>query len=207
MSSSPSGLTFVDASGWIALVNRNDGLHQQAARLFQQRLDEGRGFVTSSVVLLEVGNWLSPVPLRPLASRLLERIDHSQRIEATPSTRPRHTPSSSPAGSASSLPPLNLIPGGQLDGVAHILYALSPRLHRVITNILPFLLFVAGAIYSGGSVSLGKFLIPALRHPKVSIDSGPSHRAEPFSESGPHSSSSRLRRRRSTTTRCCSCSI
>ena len=81
MSSSPSGLTFVDASGWIALVNRNDGLHQQAVRLFQQRLDEGRGFVTSSVVLLEVGNWLSPVPLRPLASRLLERIEHSQRIE------------------------------------------------------------------------------------------------------------------------------
>jgi len=81
MSSSPSGLTFVDASGWIALVNRNDGLHQQAVLLFQQRLDEGRGFVTSSVVLLEVGNWLSPVPLRPLASRLLERIEHSQRIE------------------------------------------------------------------------------------------------------------------------------
>jgi hypothetical protein len=81
MSSSPSSLTFVDASGWIALVNRNDGLHQQAVRLFQQRLDEGRGFVTSSVVLLEVGNWLSPVPLRPLASRLWERIEQSQRIE------------------------------------------------------------------------------------------------------------------------------
>jgi len=81
MSSSPSGLTFVDASGWIALVNRIDGLHQQAVRLFQQRLDESRGFVTSSVVLLEVGNWLSPVPLRPLASRLLERIEHSHRIE------------------------------------------------------------------------------------------------------------------------------
>ena len=81
MSSLPSGLTFVDASGWIALVNRNDGLHQQAVRLFQQRLDEGGGFVTSSVVLLEVGNWLSAVPLRPLASRLLERIEHSQRIE------------------------------------------------------------------------------------------------------------------------------
>jgi uncharacterized protein len=81
MSSSPSGLTFVDASGWIALVNRNDGLHEQAVRLFQQRLDEGRGLVTSSVVLLEVGNWLSSIPLRPLASRLLERIEHSQRIE------------------------------------------------------------------------------------------------------------------------------
>lgn len=81
MSSSPSGLSFVDASGWIALVNRNDGLRQQAVRIFQRRLDERGGFVTSSIVLLEVGNWLSPVSLRPLASRLLDRIEHSQRIE------------------------------------------------------------------------------------------------------------------------------
>ena len=32
-------LTFVDASGWIALVNANDTLHQQSVRLFQQRLN------------------------------------------------------------------------------------------------------------------------------------------------------------------------
>jgi hypothetical protein len=74
-------LTFVDASGWIALVNANDALHQQSVRLFEQRLNEGRGFVTSSVVLLEVGNWLSSVPLRRLASGLMERIEHSTRIQ------------------------------------------------------------------------------------------------------------------------------
>jgi hypothetical protein len=56
-------------------------------RLFQQRLNDGRGFVTSSVILLEVGNWLSPVPLRRLASGLMERIEHStpiQVVELTP---------------------------------------------------------------------------------------------------------------------------
>ena len=74
-------LTFVDASGWIALVNANDTLHQQSVRLFEQRLNDGRGFVTSSVVLLEVGNWLSPVPLRRLASGLMERIEHSTRVQ------------------------------------------------------------------------------------------------------------------------------
>jgi uncharacterized protein len=74
-------LTFVDASGWIALVNANDTLHQESVRLFQQRLNKGRGFVTSSVVLLEVGNWLSPVPLRRLAGGLMERIEHSTRIQ------------------------------------------------------------------------------------------------------------------------------
>lgn len=81
MTSSASDLTFVDASGWIALVNRNDALHSQAVRIYQQRLDEGRGFVTSSVVLLEVGNWLSPIPLRHLASGLVDRIERSRRIE------------------------------------------------------------------------------------------------------------------------------
>ena len=65
---------------------------------------------------------------------------------------------------------LNLIPGGQLDG-GHILYALSPRLHRALTNILPFLLFLAGAVYWVGWMFWGVFLlIPALRHPKVPID-------------------------------------
>ena len=67
---------------------------------------------------------------------------------------------------------LNLIPGGQLDG-GHILYALSPRLHRVMTNLLPFLLFIAGAIFWVGWILWGLFLmIPAMRHPKVPIESG-----------------------------------
>jgi membrane-associated protease RseP (regulator of RpoE activity) len=65
---------------------------------------------------------------------------------------------------------LNLIPGGQLDG-GHILYALSPRLHRITTNVLPFVLFIAGAFYWIGWILWGVFLlIPALRHPKVPLD-------------------------------------
>ncbi len=65
---------------------------------------------------------------------------------------------------------LNLIPGGQLDG-GHILYALSPRLHRIATNVLPYALFLAGAIYWVGWIFWGVFLlIPALRHPKVPQD-------------------------------------
>lgn len=64
---------------------------------------------------------------------------------------------------------LNLIPGGQLDG-GHILYALSPRLHRTLTNLLPFFLFLAGALYWAGWIFWGIFLlIPGLRHPKVPL--------------------------------------
>jgi hypothetical protein len=49
-------LTFVDASGWIALVNANDTLHQQSVRLFEQRLNEGRGFVTISFTIMQERN-------------------------------------------------------------------------------------------------------------------------------------------------------
>jgi len=65
---------------------------------------------------------------------------------------------------------LNLIPGGQLDG-GHILYSLSPRLHRVMTNSLPFVLFLMGAVFWVGWILWGIFLmVPAMRHPKVPLD-------------------------------------
>jgi len=65
---------------------------------------------------------------------------------------------------------LNLIPGGQLDG-GHILYAISPKTHKVFTNFLPIVLFLMGTVYWVGWMLWGIFLmIPALRHPKVSVD-------------------------------------
>ncbi len=71
---------------------------------------------------------------------------------------------------------LNLIPGGQLDG-GHILYAISPRVHRVFTNVLPFVLFIAGTFYWLGWILWGLFLvIPAMRHPQVPIEPGLSRR-------------------------------
>ena len=67
---------------------------------------------------------------------------------------------------------LNLIPGGQLDG-GHILYAISPRVHRIFTNFLPFALFVAGAVFWMGWILWGIFLmIPAMRHPKIPLETG-----------------------------------
>jgi len=64
---------------------------------------------------------------------------------------------------------LNLLPGGQLDG-GHILYALSPRVHRVFTNLLPILLLLAGIFYWLGWIIWGIFLlIPAMRHPRVPL--------------------------------------
>lgn len=66
---------------------------------------------------------------------------------------------------------LNLIPGGQLDG-GHVLYAISPKAHRLLTNALPFALFLAGAVFWMGWILWGIFLmIPAMRHPRVTAES------------------------------------
>jgi predicted nucleic acid-binding protein len=49
-------LIYVDASGWIALVNRRDEAHHQAIGLYRQHLIRGGHFITTSAVLLEMGN-------------------------------------------------------------------------------------------------------------------------------------------------------
>jgi hypothetical protein len=68
---------------------------------------------------------------------------------------------------------LNLIPGGQLDG-GHILYAISPRVHRTVTRLLPIVLFAAGAVFWAGWILWGVFLlIPAMRHPRVPFEPAP----------------------------------
>ncbi|HEX4030619.1 MAG TPA: site-2 protease family protein [Terracidiphilus sp.] len=63
---------------------------------------------------------------------------------------------------------LNLIPGGQLDG-GHILFAISPRLHRIATWLLPAALLLAALRCWAGWLLWGLFLlIPAMRrHPRV----------------------------------------
>jgi membrane-associated protease RseP (regulator of RpoE activity) len=67
---------------------------------------------------------------------------------------------------------LNLIPGGQLDG-GHLLYAISPRLHRIATILLPLVLILAGFRYWIGWILWGLILlIPAMRHPRVPLGSG-----------------------------------
>jgi membrane-associated protease RseP (regulator of RpoE activity) len=69
---------------------------------------------------------------------------------------------------------LNLIPGGQLDG-GHILYAISPRFHRVFTRVLPIALFIAGTVYWAGWILWGLILLlPAMRHPNPPIETAPS---------------------------------
>jgi membrane-associated protease RseP (regulator of RpoE activity) len=64
---------------------------------------------------------------------------------------------------------LNLIPAGQLDG-GHILYAISPRLHVLSTNMCILALLMGGILHGGwiGWLLWACFLmLPAMRHPRV----------------------------------------
>jgi membrane-associated protease RseP (regulator of RpoE activity) len=64
---------------------------------------------------------------------------------------------------------LNLVPAGQLDG-GHILYAISPRLHAISTNVCTVALLLAGILHGGwiGWLLWGCFMmLPAMHHPRV----------------------------------------
>ena len=62
---------------------------------------------------------------------------------------------------------LNLIPAGQLDG-GHILYAISPRAHRVSTWLVTAGLLTLGLFAWAGWLLWGALLLlPGMRHPRV----------------------------------------
>lgn len=62
---------------------------------------------------------------------------------------------------------LNLIPGGQLDG-GHILYAVRPAIHRVISPLIAVSLILLGAFAWSGWLLWGAILfLPFFRHPHV----------------------------------------
>lgn len=73
---------FVDTSGWLALVNRSDLLHESATKIYNEYLDDGWHVVTHAGILLETGNSLSRIKLRHLAIKLKNRIDSSAIIES-----------------------------------------------------------------------------------------------------------------------------
>jgi membrane-associated protease RseP (regulator of RpoE activity) len=62
---------------------------------------------------------------------------------------------------------LNLIPAGQLDG-GHIVYAVSPRLHRWSTRIVIAVLLILGFTSWAGWLLWGLILMtPGMRHPRI----------------------------------------
>jgi len=72
---------FVDSVAWIALLHSADSLHHVTVDLYKKLVADGRNFVTTSLVLVEVANTLSSQSRRPLAIELERRLDASEICE------------------------------------------------------------------------------------------------------------------------------
>jgi len=62
---------------------------------------------------------------------------------------------------------LNLLPAGQLDG-GHVVYSVSPKLHKVCTNLTILLAIIAGSgLWIGWLLWAVLLMLPGMRHPQV----------------------------------------
>lgn len=77
---------FVDTSFFIALLNNNDNDHLQAVTLQTRLTAEGVDKITSEYVLLELGDGLSRLHFRQLASQLMDLVYRDESFEIVPST-------------------------------------------------------------------------------------------------------------------------
>lgn len=65
---------------------------------------------------------------------------------------------------------INLLPAGQLDG-GHILYAISPKAHRIGSNITIATLVLLGTVYWIGWLLWAMLLmLPAMQHPEINLE-------------------------------------
>jgi len=75
---------FVDTSAFIAMGNKRDQFHRQAIELRNQFIKSKRAHITTSAVLMELGNAFSPTQLRSTAIRLIDTIKISRFWQVIP---------------------------------------------------------------------------------------------------------------------------
>jgi uncharacterized protein len=77
---------FLDASGLIAVANTDDQWHRQAEAAWNQLIVSNVPLVTTSLVLVELGDGLSRIDQRSLAIKLYDRLRHSPRVQIMSTT-------------------------------------------------------------------------------------------------------------------------
>jgi predicted nucleic acid-binding protein len=78
---------FLDTSGLVAVVNADDQWHVEAEAAWHQLVASHAPLMTTSLVLIELGDGLSRIQHRPLAIQIHDRLHASARVEiihATP---------------------------------------------------------------------------------------------------------------------------
>lgn len=72
---------FLDTSGLIAFANKDDQWHSEASRAWSELITSPAILVTTSLVLIEIGDGLSRVDCRSLALLVRDGLRASQRVE------------------------------------------------------------------------------------------------------------------------------
>jgi len=65
---------FVDTGYFVALLNRRDGLHEQAVALARKWEKKQRSFVTTDAVLIELANFFAKSPTRGAALTAIQKL-------------------------------------------------------------------------------------------------------------------------------------
>ncbi len=79
-------LVFLDASGLIATVNSRDQGHQLAQQIWKSLIDARTPLLTTSLVLIELGDGLARIQHRKLAAQIRERLLAADRVEIVQTT-------------------------------------------------------------------------------------------------------------------------
>jgi len=77
---------FLDTSYAVALSARTDENHKRAAELAEELEASGTYFVTTRVILFEIGNALAKVRYREAAVRLLSALENDATVEIVPAS-------------------------------------------------------------------------------------------------------------------------
>jgi predicted nucleic acid-binding protein len=72
---------FLDTSGLVAAVNSDDQWHVRANEVWRDLMTNRTPLLTTSLVLVELGDGLSRVGERPIAIQVRDRLRASSRVE------------------------------------------------------------------------------------------------------------------------------
>lgn len=70
-------VVFVDTVAWLAIVNKSDELHHTALQVKKILIENKATLTTTDFVVIETANSLSRLPMRRLATELIEFIMYS----------------------------------------------------------------------------------------------------------------------------------
>jgi len=78
---------FVDTVAWIALLNTNDVLHEQAQQVMRTLRQQNARLITTEFVLLEVADALSAPPIRSQTVAFIEGLRQLPVLQITPASQ------------------------------------------------------------------------------------------------------------------------